>query len=199
MPFNDDIKNMLEEKLFLSKYLTTDNISNFYNAMSKYFSQKRFSYAYFADLLTKTIEFCQFLDFNQTEIIQIIANHPAIIHANKKDLLAKYLLIGVLKEDRKDIFLNHPKYLLGGIGLLNARYNYLVNHGFEDNITKYYLLKMTNQEFAKTFKISSDQLKAEYSIKDINLLINNLATWPENQDLKEKIAKFKSQEEIKYS
>ena len=204
MPFSEDIRKLLEDKLLLTKYLTSDNIDSFYNVMSQYFTKKRFSYSYFSDLLHATGEFLRFLYFSPAEIIQIIANHPAIIHANKKDLLAKYLLIAILKDEnqkliRRDILLNHPKYLLGGIHLLYARYNYLIHNGLDDSISKYHLLKMTNAEFAKTFKISSEQLKAEYPLDDITLLINDLAKWPENQQIGQKIQKYKSQGEIKYA
>ena len=204
MPFSEDFKNLLEEKLLLSKYLTSDNIISFYDKMSQYFTQKRFSYSYFNNLLNTTIKFLHFLNFDSTEIIQIIANHPAIIHANKTDLLAKYLLLAVLKDEnnepiRRDILLNHPKYLLGGINLLYARYNYLVQHGLDEDISKYILLKMTNEEFAKKFKMSSEQLKADYPLGDTTELIRNISQWPENQQINDKIKKYKSKGEINYA
>ena len=50
MPFSEDIRKLLEDKLFLTKYLTSDNIDSFYNVMAQYFTKKRFSYFYFSDL-----------------------------------------------------------------------------------------------------------------------------------------------------
>lgn len=195
MPFDSTIKDLLEEKLCLSKYLTPENINTFYNAMNQYFKQKRFSYSYFANLLNTTIDFCQFLDLSFGEIIGIINNHPAIIHANKEELLAKYLLLAVLPDEneksvRRDILLNHPKYLIVGLSTMYARYSYLSAHDMGNNISKYYLLKMTNKEFENTFKISAEQLKAEYPTPDTLELIQKLLAWPENVDLKAKIEKM---------
>lgn len=113
------VAQILEEKLNLSIFLRPDQIELFYNSIDKYLSSKRKSAESFEILLNETIIFLEELGFNTQEIIYIIWNHNSIIHANKKDFLAKYLLLAVLPNDeRRSILINNPKYFVVGISNL---------------------------------------------------------------------------------
>ena len=128
------------------------------------------------------------------ELLTTVRNYPSLIHANKRDLLDKYLLLGVLKDSktheemRRNILINHPKYLIIGIKTLYARYKFLLEQDSKF-MTRYYLLKMTNNEFNKTFRITNETLVATYPYSD--KVLYELLELKENAIYKEKIANLK--------
>lgn len=194
MQIDEEAKKFLEEKLNLSEFLSKEAIDEFYSSMQRYLKKKRIYKNSLSYRLDETIEFLEFLDLEYLDILTTIKNYPSILHANKKDFLEKYLLLGVIKdpktneEIRKDILVNHSKYLIIGFKTLYARYKYLVEN--EEALTKYYLLKMTNKEFENTFKRSNEVLISEYPCDD-NVL-NELLDLEENAIFKEKINEKKS-------
>ena len=194
MQIDEEAKKFLEEKLNLSEFLSKEAIDEFYSSMQRYLKKKRIYKNSLSYRLDETIEFLEFLDLEYLDILTIIKNYPSVLHANKKDFLEKYLLLGVIKDPhtnegiRKDILVNHSKYLIIGFKTLYARYKYLVENG--EPLTKYYLLKMTNKEFENTFKRSNEVLISEYPCDD-NVL-NELLDLEENAIFKEKINEKKS-------
>lgn len=184
------VAQILEEKLNLSIFLRPDQIELFYNSIDKYLSSKRKSAESFEILLNETIIFLEELGFNTQEIIYIIWNHNSIIHANKKDFLAKYLLLAVLPNDeRRSILINNPKYFVVGISNLYARFKYLENlslRGDKNYFSKWHLLKMTNNEWENKFGISVQDLECLYPYD--KLKIDEFLNWPQNEMIKEKIS-----------
>ena len=162
----DIIKEVLEEKLNISVFLNEaaqeSIITNIYN----YCLSKRMYRESLANHLDQTIDFLQKLHFEQEEILAAINNSPSLIHANKQDMFAKYLILSVLdntplKSTRKELLVNRPKYYIIGIQTLYARYKFLSDKG-SNYISKWYLLKMTNKEFEDCFGVSQESLTTMY-------------------------------------
>ena len=187
---DEETKKFLEEKLNLSSFLTSDGIAAFYNAMQKYLEKKRIYKNALSSYIDETINLLKFLDLDYQEILLTIRNYPSILHADKQAFFTKYLLLAGLKDNetneiiRKDILINHPKYLIIGFETLYARYKCLLEQD-PKYMTKYFLLKMTNNEFENTFKKSKEILIAEYPIK-ANVLAE-LLDLKGNEIFKEKI------------
>lgn len=189
MKFDDNVKKLLEDKLNLSIYLNSAQISAFYNSIEKYLSKKRIYFDRFASNLDELIIFLNELGFEHLEIIQIIKDNPSLMHANKNDLLAKYLLLVVLgvsnngKQIREEILINNPKYYVIGINTLYARLMFLGKK--QEYLTKWYLLKMTNKEFENRFGISNEELLALYPYDNSKLY--DFLDLPGNEQIKNRI------------
>lgn len=185
----EEIRKLLEEKLNISYYLNDDNQKHFCIVIQKYCHSKRMYSKALSYYLDETIKSLNELGFEEAEIIHVIKNTPSLLHANKKDLFAKYLLLTILenKDDkllRKNLLLNNPKYYVMGISTMYARIMFLLNKG-EEYLTKWYVLKMTNKEFSERFGISYDQLIAQYPYDATK--INEFLDWPGNEEIKEKL------------
>ena len=165
MKLDGNLKQVLEDKLFLSLFLTYEEIEAFYLSIEKYLDKKRIYIEAFTNKLEETTKMLQELDLTQDEIIHVIKVFPSIIHANKTDFFAKYLLLVVLNTEtndvRKSILLSRPKDYIIGISTLYARYAFLLNY-HPDCLKRYNILKMTNLEFERAFKISTERLHSEY-------------------------------------
>ena len=191
---NNELKEVLEKKFKLSTYLNKKEATLFYDSIEDYITRKKISINSLKNRIDETIEFLQFLDLKPVELLTTVRNYPSLIHANKRDLLDKYLLLGVLKDSktheemRRNILINHPKYLIIGIKTLYARYKFLLEQDSKF-MTRYYLLKMTNNEFNKTFRITNETLVATYPYTD--KVIYELLELKENAIYKEKIANLK--------
>ena len=189
MKFDDNVKKLLEDKLNLSIYLNSAQISAFYNSIEKYLSKKRIYFDRFASNLDELIIFLNELGFEHLEIIQIIKDNPSLMHANKNDLLAKYLLLVVLgvsnngKQIREEILINNPKYYVIGINTLYARLMFLGKK--QEYLTKWYLLKMTNKEFENRIRISNEELLALYPYDNSKLY--DFLDLPGNEQIKNRI------------
>ena len=194
MQIDDETKKILEKKLKLTEFLSDEEIEEFYSSIQKYLKKKGIYKNSLLYRLDETIDFLKFLNLEYIDILTTIKNYPSILHANKKDFFKKYLLLGVLKdpktneEIRKDILVNHSKYLIMGFKTLYARYKFLINN--KEHLTKYYLIKKTNKEFENTFNKPNEVLIKEYPCG--NDVLNELLDLEENAIFKKKIKEEKS-------
>ena len=186
MNLDNRVKDLLEEKLNFTKYITASEKDYFYSILAKYLKKKKVYMNDFQNKLNETIQFLTFLDFNEQEIVTIIRHYPAILHTNKKDYFLKYLILASLIDNdlRKELVIHYPKYLIIGLKTLYARYEYLTTQKRKYQ-TKYYLLKMTNNEFKNTFGISHETLLAMYPYSDDK--IEYFLNLPENIVYKENL------------
>ena len=128
----ENIENILEEKLKLSTHVSKRKKDEVSKNVYYYCLRKRVSDNVLANGVDDTIRFLKSLNFEMTEIIATISNGPSILHSNKKDMFAKYLILAVLdstplKHTRKELLINYPKYYVIGIQTLYSRYKYLDN------------------------------------------------------------------------
>ena len=194
MSLNNDYQKTLNEKLLLNEYLNTEEIKTFYEAIDKFLSRKKINMAAFIRRLDETLELLKFLDFEYYDCLKIIAHYPSIVQANKKDYFTKYLILASLgineetkQEYRNEIMIEHSKYMIIGHKTLYARFRFLENRGSK-YLTRYYLLKMTNQEFHNTFRLANDELIAKYPFNDD--AFNYLLKMPENKKFEAKVKKY---------
>ena len=194
MELSTKIKIYLEEYLHLSNYYNSEQIQKFYEKILNG-SFKRMTEDKILEYIETFIDLFQLLDFNEFEIITAINNEPSLLHADKYDLLSKYLILSkVVDKDgiccRDDIFINHPKDLRISLKLLYARIMFLINNQDvmrNSNITRRKVLKITNEEFRKIYcrNITNDELISLYPFNSEDY--QNIFNWPENLHIKEKI------------
>lgn len=183
----EEIEKTLEELFDLSKIVSKSEQQKILDILQKYCEDKRVYNKVLTYHLQNTIEFLTLLNFSKLEMITAIKNGPTIIHANKKDLLAKYLLLASLKETkssevvRKDLLINYPKYYVIGISTMYARMKYLAKLG-EKSITKWHVMKMTNKEFENRFGFSQEKLIENYPYDETKM--DELLNLPGNEKIK---------------
>ncbi len=196
MKLNEESKKYLEKRLNLKKYYNSKQIDEFYDSLDKYVIKRKIYLNDLTDCLDEGLDYLNLLGFNFAESIEIFKNYPPIIHVNKRDFLTKYLLLACLKEKdgtliRKEIVLYNPKYLIIGLKTLYARYKFFLEQQRSKYLTKYYLLKMTNQEFKNTFDLGMDEVIETYPFDET--VIKEFLDWPENKEIKENIEKYQKE------
>jgi hypothetical protein len=139
--------------------------------------------------LEETIIFLQELDLTLEEITSAIKNSPSLLHANKKDMLSKYLVLVYLDEHlnqpiRKQTLIENTKYYVIGLSTIYARIMYLQEYN-PNEISKWHVLKMTNKEFETKFNVNTDQLKLDYPFDDQAFM--HVLDHPDNEEIKNKI------------
>lgn len=100
------------------------------------------------------------LGFNENIIKIIVYNYPKILSFKIDTLNKKYNYY--LQLDMLEIFVKNPSYLMQGIDLTNARYQYLINKGLEVNKNNYGKLFLTDKKFKKTYGIGKEELLKKY-------------------------------------
>ena len=183
----EEFKEVLEEKLQISKYLNKSEQERITNNIYNYCDKKRVYKGVLSSQLDQMILFLKNIGFTHEETITTISNGASLLQSNKKDMLAKYLLLATLPDSnnipmRKDLLINYPKYYVMGIKTMYARFEYLKEKNYP--VTKWYLFKMTNKEFAGHFSISHDLLLKSYPFDYSK--VKDLLDLPGNEELKAK-------------
>lgn len=183
------IDNLLEEKLVYSEFLSATNRQKMCEIIFNYCTNKRVSMTILSYRLEETIIFLQELDLTLEEITSAIKNSPSLLHANKKDMLSKYLVLVYLDEHlnqpiRKQRLIENTKYYVIGLSTIYARIMYLQEHN-PNEISKWHVLKMTNKEFETKFNVNTDQLKLDYPFDDQAFM--HVLDHPDNEEIKNKI------------
>lgn len=194
-----NIADEIEKRLFVSTLLSAEKANNFYNTIAKYLSN-RSRVITFLENLDKTIQFYELMGFTYEKMLFSIERWPSIIHAQKEDLLYKYLLLGKLVNSnglpgRDDIVLNSPKDLMTGLDTLYARTMYFLSDISKgvvrtENITRRKLLKITNEEFMKSYFVSKEELLKMFPF-DYSCMAE-VMSWPENKEIVDKMNPEKS-------
>lgn len=160
--------DLLEDKLFLSCFLTDEEIKIFHSKILEYIGNRTPFETFKVNLDNTILFFEKVLGYNYNQIITCIGNWPSVIHADKEDLFYKYLLLSKVHNiNRDDIFVNHPKDLMIGLNLLNARIEFFSSDESENlvrkkEITRRKLFKTTSQEFEISYSITKEQLLKKY-------------------------------------
>lgn len=186
------ITDVEEVRIILNNHLNTNNFSSnqvldMCNTIKDYSRSKKISSKMINNELSSAIDFLTKLGLTNDEILTAIGTSPYIIATNKKDLLAKYLILSILvdpktnKSIRKELLINYPKYYILGIHTLYSRFKYLTEKSLP--ITKWHLLKMTNTEFLNRFSLTQKELMKMYPYDDSK--IKELFNLPGNEELKE--------------
>lgn len=196
MNINDSIQKILEERLNFESCFNLQETNEFINSIQQYLKRKEMTVKTFLRRMDETLELFDFLGFNYYESLTAIKNYPSIVQANKKDYFTKYLILGSLgidennnEEYRKEIVIEHPKYLITSHKTLYARFKFLLEKSTK-YLTKYYLLKITNQDFYNTFNIHNDDLIAKYPFNDA--AFEEILKLPENAKYFNKIQERKN-------
>lgn len=195
MNINESTQKILKERLNFKSCFNSQETNEFINSVQEYLKRKEMNVNTFLRRIDETLELFNFLDFNYHDTLVTIMHYPSIVQANKKDYLTKYLILGSLgideennEEYRKEIMVEHTKYLIIGHKNLYARYKFLVQKSTK-YLTRYYLLKMTNQEFYNTFKMNSDELIKQYPFNDV--AFEEILKLPENEKYYHKVQERK--------
>lgn len=182
---NNNEKQILDNILNLTKNLNDVELEQFYMIMENYLKSRSLIETVFYNLnMLKSCLEEEGLD--EKEIIYAIMNNPSYIHADKADLSLCFAIISVIQDSKTgnymkdDIIINNGKLLRGNASLLYARVKHIMHLiDTEDPIlrNKYItirkVLKITNQEFENTYKMSKEDLLSRYpfvfgSIEEIN-------------------------------
>lgn len=191
MNLDKNIIDFLNNKLFLDSFLDEEHLIDFYLRIDKYL-KNRSSVKTFFNNVDETISFLEKIGLDYNQIILCIYNWPSIIHADKKDLFNKYLLIikplhyGLGDYDRDDILINHPKDFMTGIDTLYARIEFFLSPSSNDvtrkeMITRRKLFKVTHSEFELMYNIKKDVLLSMYPLTDD--IIKSIMEYDENKEV----------------
>ena len=92
MQLSEDLKKILNEKLFLEQFLNEKEIEKFY-AMISHYLLNRSTKDTFLKNIDETISFFELVGVDYRDMLISIMNWPAIIHANKEELFIKFLML----------------------------------------------------------------------------------------------------------
>ena len=189
MNLDKNIKDKLEELLFLKEFLSPTEEETFYLMIEKYL-QNRSSLDTFYKNLKETIHFYETIGIETSDMLHSIMIFPSIIHANKDDLLFKYMLLFKIKDpktgltSRNDIIINHPKDLMTGADTIYSRIYFLIENAdkFRTNeVTRRKVLKTTSVEFKETYGLSKEELFQKYPLT--NKVVEAIVNLPQNKEL----------------
>lgn len=191
---NKEVKQMLEEKLFLSSFLDEKEKERFYQAINSYL-KNRSSIETVAKNLDELKDLYEILSIDYKSMLNSIVVWPAIIHTNKQDLLYKYLISDVVVNSegikvRDDILINHPKWFMTSLSLIYARVMFFLNEESnsvtrKNNITSKKIFRITNDEFLETYGITKEKLITNFPISEEGLL--EILSWEENKEIYENL------------
>lgn len=192
MIIDENLKSILEEKLFIKEFLSHQDEEKFFEIMGKYLLN-RSTVETFLTNLDETIQFYEIVGVSYDKMLLSIMKWPAIIHADKNDLFYKYLLAACISNvdngecDRENILISHPKDFMTGFDTLYGRIMFLRSGIYNlrtEYITRRKVLKTTNGEFEEIYGISKDELLKSYPINEN--IIEMIKKWDENKELVEK-------------
>lgn len=188
----EEVMKYINDRLVLREFLTPLQIEKFHLIIAKYLTNRTTLEA-FKTNFEGTLEFFSFLGFSITATLYSIMKWPSMIHANKEEILKKYLIMSKVVDPssgapvRDDILVNHPKDFMTGFDLIYARMMFFLEaeHSMTKNdlITRRKLIKTTNDEFEQIYRVSKTDLIAMYPIPQ-NIL-DILLSWDENDEIRE--------------
>ncbi len=191
---NKDVMKILEEKLFLSSFLDEKKCVEFYQMISNYL-KNRSSLETFAKNLDDLKDLYEILNIDHKSMLNSIMIWPAIIHANKQELLYKYLVSTTVVDSkgfsaRKDILINHPKWFMISLSLLYARVMFFLNEESNNvtrksTITSRKVFRVTNDEFLISYGLTKEKLIQKYPINEEGL--KDILSWEENREIAENL------------
>ena len=191
---NKDVMKILEEKLFLSSFLDEKKCVEFYQMISNYL-KNRSSLETFAKNLDDLKDLYEILNIDHKSMLNSIMIWPAIIHANKQELLYKYLVSTTVVDSkgfsaRKDILINHPKWFMISLSLLYARVMFFLieesnNVTRKSTITSRKVFRVTNDEFLISYGLTKEKLIQKYPINEEGL--KDILSWEENREIAENL------------
>lgn len=193
----ENVMNYLSYRLDLEEFLKPIEVKKFYLIIAKYLTNRTTSET-FEKNFEETLDFYSFLGFSISDALHGIMGWPAIMHANKEELLKKYLVLAKVVDSsnvpiRDDIMVNHSKDLMTGFDLLYARTMFFLDADLDmvrhDNITRRKLIKTTNDEFEKIYRISRESLLDRYEVP--KNVLDSLLSWDENDEIREAYEKQK--------
>ena len=194
MELSEDIKRILTEKLFLEQFLNEKEIEKFY-AMIEHYLLNRSTTETFLKNIDATIQFFELVGVDYRGMLTSMMNWPAIIHANKDELLIKFMLLADVVSFRTgelaryNILINHPKDLMTGIETIYARLCYLQSEQGKimlrnEGITRRKVLKVTHSEFEEIYRIKKEDLLERYPFTPDAL--EDIMRWESNREFVEK-------------
>lgn len=194
MQLSEELKRILNEKLFLEQFLNEDEINKFY-AMISHYLLNRSTKETFLKNIDATIEFFELVGVDYRDMLISMMNWPAIIHSNKEELFIKFLLLADVVSwrtgelARYNILINHPKDLMTGIDTMYARLCYLQSEHAKvllrnEGLTRRKILKVTHTEFEEMYKIKKEDLLAKYPFTKEAL--KEVMEWESNREFVEK-------------
>lgn len=194
MPITEDLKRILEEKLFLSQFLDEMEKEHFFAVISHYLLNRSTIETFFKNI-DGTISFFMMVSVDYREMLISIMNWPAIIHANKEELFIKFLLLANVVSwrtgelARYNILINHPKDLMTSIDTIYARICYLQSEHAKillrnEGITRRKILKVTHTEFEEMYGIKKEDLLSKYPFTAEAL--REIMDWESNREFVEK-------------
>ena len=194
MNLGEELKTILNEKLFLEQFLNEDEINKFY-AMISHYLLNRSTQETFLKNIDETISFYETVGVDYRDMLISMMNWPAIIHSNKEELFIKFLLLASVVSwrtgelARYNILINHPKDLMTGIDTVYARLCYLQSEHAKillrnEGLTRRKILKVTHNEFEEMYKISKEELLSRYPFTPEAL--SEVMKWESNREFVEK-------------
>ncbi len=197
MNLDINLKMELDKRLFLDQFVTPEVKETFFSIIEKYLGN-RSRIETFLNNLDGTIEFYELIGIDYADMISSIMNWPAIIHADKKELFVKYLLLADVVSwrtgelARENILVNHPKDLMTGVDTIYARIAYLsTDNGTlllrNENLTRRKILKVTHNEFEEMYHIDKERLLERFPLTVESL--ETVKEWDLNRELVERYEK----------
>lgn len=194
MQLSEDLKQILNEKLFLEQFLDEKELEKFY-AMISHYLLNRSTIETFLKHIDETIEFFEIVGVDYRDMLISMMNWPAIIHANKEELFIKFMLLADVVSYRTgelaryNILINHPKDLMTGIDTIYSRLCYLQSEHAKallrnEGITRRKILKVTHTEFEEMYKINKEDLITKYPFTKEAL--KEIMEWEANREFVEK-------------
>lgn len=197
MRLGDDLKSVLNSKLFLEQFLTEKEIETFFEVISNYLLNRSTKETFLKNI-DDTISFYELVGVEYRDMIFSIMKWPAIIHADKEELFIKFLMLADViswrtgELARMNILINHPKDLMTGIETIYSRLCYLQsdygkNVLRNEGITRRKILKVTHGEFAEMYKIGKKELLELFPFTEEAL--EEIKSWKSNREFVEKYEK----------
>lgn len=194
MQISDNLKQILNEKLFLEQFLDEKEIEKFY-AMISHYLLNRSTQETFLKNIDETISFFELVGVNYREMLISMMNWPAIIHSNKEELFIKFLMLANVVSwrtgelARYNILINHPKDLMTGIDTIYARLTYLQTENAQallrnEGLTRRKILKVTHSEFEEIYRINKKDLLSTYPFTQEAL--EDIMNWESNREFVER-------------
>ena len=194
MIISDELKALLNNKLFLKEHLNDIEIERFYSMISHYLLN-RSAQDTFLKNIDETVNFFELLGVNYRDMLISMMNWPAIIHANKEELFIKFLLLAEVVSyktgelARYNILINHPKDLMTGIDTIYARLCYLKTDDAKillrnEGLTRRKILKVTHTEFEDMYGIGKEELLFKFPFTHDSL--KDIMNWEANREFVEK-------------
>ena len=188
----NELEIFLNNLLNLKNVLNDEEIKEFYNIINEYF-KNRSKEETFEKNIKDLVKIYKEFNLTDKEIINSIKNNPSLIHADKRDLVFKFYMLGKVRDSkngeslRKTIIVDKSKNLRTSYEVMYARIKHLesLRNNNEvirnDYITIRKLLKITNEEFETSYGISKEELLKRYPFT--NDSIREIQTWDENKEM----------------